>query len=362
MLDAKIDAVAAPPRIRKDVPLAPLTTLGVGGAARFFAVAKDEAQLARALAFAARERVGVFALGGGSNLVVSDKGFDGLAVKIAIPGIEPDPDRPGRVAVGAGVEWDRFVRYCVRRRLAGVEALSGVPGSVGGAPVQNIGAYGQEAGDVIACVYAYDVPRGKVVKLGRKACAFGYRSSVFNSGEGRGRRIVTRVVFDLRPGGRPELKYAELQQRFAGGASPSLRAVRDAVLELRRAKGMLSDPDDPDSRSAGSFFKNPVVAEGVFAELEERARKRGAVAPGEGVPRFDAPGGAVKLPAAWLIEHAGFRKGYRLGMAGISRKHALALVNRGGATAAEVMELAGLIQRRVKEVFGVELDREPVFV
>jgi UDP-N-acetylmuramate dehydrogenase len=348
-------------RIRKDVPLAPLTTLGVGGAARFFAVVKDEARLAEALAFARRAGVPVFALGGGSNLVVSDGGFAGMVVKMAIPGIEPDAERPGRVSVGAGVEWDEFVRYCVRRGLAGVEALSGIPGSVGGAPVQNIGAYGQEVGDAIACVYACDVATGEVVRLGRRACAFGYRSSVFNGG-GRGRRIVTRVVFDLAPGGAPVLGYAELQRLFAQRPAPTLRQVREAVLGLRKAKGMLRDPDDPDSRSAGSFFKNPVIAPGEFGALEEDARRRGVLAPQEAVPHFAAPGGGVKLSAAWLIEHAGFHKGHRRGRAGISRKHALALVNGGGATAGEVLGLARAIQAGVRAAFGVELDIEPVVV
>ena len=349
-------------QIQENVPLAPLTTLGVGGAARFFAVIESETQLAEAETFRRKHHLPGFVLGGGSNLVVADEGFSGLVLKIAIPGIEADPRKQGRVVAGAGVEWDEFVQYCVSRDLAGVEALSGIPGMVGSAPIQNIGAYGQEVGNAIASVQVWDTGNNASVELSREQCRFGYRESIFNTPQASGRYIVLRVTFELKPQGAPSLQYVELSRRFAGKANPSLREVRDVVLAIRQSKGMVVSQDDPDSKSAGSFFKNPVVSANDFAKLRERIRNFKIIASEENIPCFDAPNANVKLSAAWLIEHSGFCKGYALGRAGISGKHALAIVNRGGASAKEIINLMELIQKRVRETFDILLQSEPVFV
>ena len=349
-------------QIQENVPLAPLTTLGVGGAARFLAVIENEAQLAEAETFRRKHHLSGFVLGGGSNLVVADEGFAGLVLKIAIPGIEADSREQGRVVAGAGVEWDEFVQYCVSRDLAGVESLSGIPGMVGSAPIQNIGAYGHEVGNTIANVQVWDTENDTCVELSREQCRFGYRESIFNTPQASGRYIVLRVTFELQPQGAPNLQYAELSKRLAGKANPSLREVRDVVLVIRKSKGMVFSQDDSDSKSAGSFFKNPVISENDFARLHKQIRNLKIIASEETIPCFDAPGANVKLSAAWLIEHAGFCKGYALGRAGISGKHSLALVNRGGASAEEIINLMKLIQKHVRETFDIQLQPEPVFV
>jgi UDP-N-acetylmuramate dehydrogenase len=346
--------------IRENIPLAPFTTLGAGGPARFFAAASEENHVSEALSFARARSVPVFALGGGSNLVVADAGFPGLVLKMEIPGIRK-MDAGGRVAAGAGVEWDAFVQHCVSHDLAGVEALSGIPGTVGGAPIQNIGAYGQEAGETIFSVRAWDTHSDTIVELSRAECAFAYRSSVFNT-SGAGRYIVLQTHFMLQPQGRTRVLYADMQKCFADNANPSLAEIRGAVLDIRKSKGMLAVEDDSDSRSAGSFFKNPVISRNEFAAMEQNVRSRGLIASSENIPCFDAPEGNIKLAAAWLIEHSGFSKGYTHGRAGISTKHALALVNRGGAQTAEIVSLMQLIEERVMELFGIALVPEPVFI
>ena len=346
--------------IQKNIPLAPFTTLGVGGSACFFAIATIEEHVAEALSFARARSVPVFTLGGGSNLVVADAGFPGLVLKMEIPGIHP-LDTDGLVAVGAGVEWDVFVRYCVNRDLAGVEALSGIPGTAGGAPVQNIGAYGQEAGETIAAVRAWDTHSDKIVDLDREECEFAYRSSIFNTSDTE-RYIILQTNFMLQPHGRPRVQYAELRKRFADGANFSLAEVRGAVMDIRKSRGMLVNPDDSDSRSAGSFFRNPVISRDEFNAIEQNARYKGIISSSETIPCFDASEETVKLAAAWLIEHSGFTKGYAYGRAGISTKHALAIVNRGGASAMEIFNLMKLIKESVLASFGVALRPEPVFI
>jgi len=346
--------------IRENVSLAPFTTLGVGGAARFFATASEENHVSDALSFARARSLPVFTLGGGSNIVVADAGFNGLVLKMEIPGIR-QLDGDGRLAVGAGVQWDAFVQYCVDNDLAGVEALSGIPGTSGGAPVQNIGAYGQEVGETISKIRAWDTLFNTIIELSRAECAFAYRSSIFNTSHA-GRYIVLQTEFLLQPRGRPRIKYAELQKRFTDGSRPSLAEVRSAVFDIRKSKGMVVATDDPDSRSAGSFFKNPVISRDEFVAMEKKARNGGIIASHETIPCFDAPGGNIKLAAAWLIEHSGFTKGYAHGRAGISTRHTLALVNLGGAQAAEIVSFMGLIKERVMASFGVALHPEPVFI
>lgn len=344
----------------ENVPLAPLTTLKVGGPARYFAEPKSAAEVAEAVNFARSRALPLFVLGGGSNLVVADAGWPGVVLKLAIAGIE---ERQGKDSdktlfeVGAGEEWDRFVARAVTRNCAGVECLSGIPGSVGGTPVQNVGAYGQEVSQTIESVLVFDLKDGQVRELCGEACGFAYRTSIFNSSE-RDRFIVLRVTYSLTPGGKPRIEYADLKKHFAGFQSaPSLTSTREAVRRIRAAKAMLITPGDEDCRSAGSFFKNPVLASDQFENLTRRATAKGLQ-----IPSYPALDALKKVSAAWLVEHSGFSKGYKSGQVGISRKHALAIVNRGEATAADILGLKDHIQQRVEELWDIHLEPEPVFV
>jgi UDP-N-acetylmuramate dehydrogenase len=347
-------------KIRENVPLAPLTTLGVGGAARFFADAADESTLADALGWARMRGVSVTILGGGSNVIVADRGVDGLVVRMRVLGIREASSAEDRIEieVGAGELLDDVVARAVGSGWAGIECLSGVPGSVGATPIQNVGAYGQEIGDTVASVTAIDRESLHLTTIDRAACLFAYRTSVFKRGL-RDRYAVLRVALALRPGGAATVRYAELARELRT-SSPSLSAVREAVLELRRRKSMLVDPSDPNGRSVGSFFVNPIVGRELADEIERRAAPTPADA--GPMPRFGAAWGCVKLSAAWLIEHAGFQKGSGDGNVGLSSKHALAIVNRGGATATEIVDFARRVHGAVKERFGVSLDAEPVLV
>jgi len=336
--------------IQRGVPLAPLTTLQVGGAARFFVRAEHEESVARAFEFALENDLDTFVLGGGSNILVSDRGFDGLVIQIAPRGITiGDP----HVTAQAGESWDAFVAFCVGRDLAGIECLSGIPGFVGGTPVQNVGAYGQEVSETIVSVRCFDRSKGEIVELDGEACGFTYRTSIFNSSQ-RDRYVVLAVTYQLREGATPKIVYKDLKE-FFGDRQPTLSETRDAVLKIRRAKSMVIDPDDPNRRSAGSFFKNPIVDGSKFEEIADRF-------PNGTVPHFPAADDAVKIPAAWLIEQSGFQKGFRLGNAGISTNHSLALINRGDASAGEIVALKEKIQEGVKEKFDILLQPEPVFV
>ena len=342
--------------------LAPLTTLKVGGAARFFVRAENENEIAEAVDFARKRDLPVFVLGGGSNVLISDNGFEGLVLKIANRGIEFLREKNNAsVTAQAGEDWDEFVRFCVEENLAGVECLSGIPGSVGGTPVQNVGAYGQEVAETIVSVRVLERASGIFFDLNNADCRFAYRSSIFNTTE-RNRFIVLAVGFVLQPDGEPAIRYKDLHQFFAL-EKPNLKETRDAVLQIRRAKSMVIAADDPNSQSAGSFFKNPVVEIEKFARIGEIALRLKFIENKSLPPHFPAGENLVKIPAAWLIEKAGFEKGYtKNNRAGISSNHALALVNRGAANAADILDLAKEIQLRVWEVFGVELKPEPVFV
>ena len=349
------------PSIQENLPLAPLTTLGVGGAARYFTAVHNEDGLREAITWAKEKDVPFFILGGGSNLVVSDQGFSGLVIRISVAGIDHRHDWEHHVQfdVGAGEEWDAFVAATIAHNCAGIENLSGIPGTVGGTPVQNVGAYGQEVSETIEEVTAYDTHTGEVVTLQNSECGFAYRASIFNTTE-KGRYVVLRVSFRLLHDGKPNLKYADLQKHFAGqNGTPSLQEVRDAVRQIRLSKAMLIVPGDEDCRSAGSFFKNPIVSvaekDKVFAIAQQRKIDRLP-------PTYPASEGNVKLPAAWLVEQSGFHKGYGAGPAGISRRHTLALVNRGGARASDIIALKNEVQRGVKDTFGVDLHPEPVFL
>ena len=345
--------------IRENVALAPLTTLGVGGPARFFVEALTEAEVMEAVEFARSRQLPLFVLGGGSNLVVADAGFSGLVLKVGIAAVSQSTAPDGLIIfdAGAGFDWDALLAQTVEAGCAGLECLSGIPGTVGGTPVQNVGAYGQEVSETIQEVRVLDLQSLEIKTLSNAECEFSYRSSIFNTSE-RGRYIILRVSFAVQPGGKPSVRYADLQKFFANRpGEPSLAEVRAAVREIRLSKAMLIVPGDEDARSAGSFFKNPVVSQKVFDDLSARLEQRGMQ-----LPSYPAADGFRKLPAAWLVEHAGFAKGYVKGAAGISRRHALAIINRGGATAADIIALKDEIQSRVLSEFGIQLQPEPVFV
>jgi UDP-N-acetylmuramate dehydrogenase len=345
--------------LQENIPLAPLTTLHVGGPARFFVDAANAGEVVEAVRFAQSRNLPLFVLGGGSNLVVADSGWPGLVLKVAIAGMDQRPESGGKILfdIGAGESWDRFVSRAVVAQCAGVECLSGIPGSVGGTPVQNVGAYGQEVSETIESVEVLDLKDGQVRELCNEACGFSYRTSIFNTTE-PGRFVILRVTYALTPGGEPHLEYADLKRQFEGRESkPNLAETREAVRHIRALKGMLIVPGDPDCQSAGSFFKNPVLTEEQHDELHKQA-----IAKGLSVPSYPALEKSRKVSAAWLVEKSGFPRGYGFGHVGISSKHALAIVNRGGATAAEVLALKDQIQHRVEEIWGVRLEPEPVLV
>ena len=389
--------------VREPVRLSRFTTLGLGGPARRFVVAGTDEEIIAAVRAADRRDEPLLVLGGGSNLVISDDGFPGTVIQVATkgihrttdPGAGPDAAGPGQaepgapvtLTVAAGEDWDTVVASCVAADLAGLECLSGIPGLAGATPIQNVGAYGQEVADTITRVRAYDRATAEVVDLAAADCGFGYRTSAFKRSitppAVTGRFVVLGVTFQLTSDRLSQpLRYAELagalgldavrqdEDAQGEGARAPLGDVRSAVLRLRRGKGMVLDPGDPDSRSAGSFFTNPVLDAGQFAALRQVVDQR--CGPGVPIPQFPAEPGQVKVPAAWLIGQAGFHKGYqgarraddgRPGPAAhISTKHTLALVNPGDARTADVIGLAREIRDQVRDLFGIELASEPVLV
>lgn len=344
--------------IQENVRLAPLTTMQVGGPARYFVEASNGEEVQEAIAFARSKGAQLFVLGGGSNLVVSDKGWPGLVLKVAVLGIN---HRHGHGTayfdVGAGEDWDGFVAAAVGHHCAGIECLSGIPGSVGGTPVQNVGAYGQEVAETIDSVSAIDLATGEDVEFEKDDCRFAYRTSVFNT-SAKGRYVILRVTFALAHDGEPRVAYADLKKHFANSnRKPTLAEVREAVRQIRASKGMLITSGDPDARSAGSFFKNPVLTAEQFEALRNTAAARHL-----DVPSYPALDVQRKISAAWLVEQSGFSKGYALGAVGISCKHALAIVNRGGATAEEIVAFKDEIQQGVERRWGIRLEPEPVLV
>jgi UDP-N-acetylmuramate dehydrogenase len=345
-------------KIRDHVPLAPYTTFQVGGPARFFVEAADETEVLQTLQHARSHSLPLFVLGGGSNLVVADAGWPGLVLKIGISGISNRQDDGKRVFIaGAGEDWDKLVSLSIEQNCAGIECMSGIPGTVGGTPVQNVGAYGQEVSESITRVRAIEIATGNVREISNAECGFSYRTSIFNSTQ-RGRYIVTQVSYALTPEGSPHIEYADLKRHFASSAqSPSLGETREAVRQIRASKAMLITAGDDDCRSAGSFFKNPIVS---VAEYDRMVAL--PVCREQKPPSYPAENGQVKVSAAWLVERSGFHKGFSLGRVGISRKHSLAIVNRGGATAADIVELKNKVQEGVANAFGVQLHPEPVFV
>lgn len=350
--------------IQENIALAPYTTLRVGGPARFFIETQAAEQVLQAYRFALEQRVGFFVLGGGSNLLVSDEGFSGVVVHISDGGIEAIDDHHGklRIVSGAGVEWDSLVRLAVEHNAAGIECLAGTPGSVGGTPVQNVGAYGQEVSSTIVRVHAVDLSAQQVLEMANEDCRFSYRQSIFNSRR-KGRYAITRVEYALQLEGAPNLHYRDVKLYFAerGISQPTLAETADAVRIIRARKGMLLAEDDPDTRSAGSFFKNPIVSADTLAALARTAN-----CSVDKVPQYPAGAGhspaLVKTSAAWLIELAGFTRGFAIGRAALSTKHVLAVTNRGGATATEIVALRDTVIAGVLERTGIRLEQEPVLL
>jgi UDP-N-acetylmuramate dehydrogenase len=381
------------------VRLADHTTLRLGGPARRFVRAGTEADLIDAVRAADRAGEPLLILGGGSNLVVADRGFDGTVIQVATTGVHQGggprgsggkgfspkgglggwvppgekaggvrrgslpPGQHSLVTVSAGEDWDAVVAWTVAAGLAGLECLSGIPGLAGATPIQNVGAYGQEVADTITTVRTYDRVTGEIDIFLNDRCGFGYRTSVFKRDDAR-RYVVLSVTFRLaEQSASMPLRYPELASALGvePGDQVASTEVRSAVIDLRRSKGMVIDSTDPDTRSVGSFFVNPVLDGTELAAVEAAARARCGA--GTRVPRFDAGDGLVKVPAAWLIEQTGFGKGYSLGDgARISSKHTLALVNSGSASTAGLIALAREIRDGVRDAFGVSLAPEPVLV
>jgi UDP-N-acetylmuramate dehydrogenase len=358
--------------IQENIALAPLTTFQIGGPARYFIEARNEREVMEAVALATARHLPLFVLGGGSNLVVADQGWPGLVLKVALHGVEFESDSQKMLFnAGAGENWDHLVALAVSKGCAGIECLSGIPGTVGGTPVQNVGAYGQEVSETITRVRALEISSGKMVEMSNADCGFSYRTSNFNTSKFnstmRNKYIVLEVSYLLQRNGAPKVEYADVKKFFAaqlsaatpGADQPTLQQVRDAVRSIRQSKAMLLVPGDEDCRSAGSFFKNPLVSEAEAIRVENLAQH---LTPGKTLPRYVASDGQVKLAAAWLVEQSGFPKGYSRGAVGISRKHSLAIVNRGGATAKDIVALKEEIQHKVFDLWGVSLRAEPVFV
>ncbi len=349
--------------IQEQVPLAPYTTLRIGGPARFFCEVTTEAELIEAVHFARERTLPLFVLGGGSNLLVSDHGYPGLVIRATIAGsIDIDGYRdelPQKTCityrVPAGMDWDAFVHMVAEAGITGIECLAGIPGFVGASPIQNIGAYGQEVATTISVVRALDLESLEFVTLPSEQCGFAYRRSIFNTTH-RNRYIITAVTFRLDLHATPTLTYADLQKHFAKQTTaPNPIDIYHAVREIRHGKGMLIVEGEADCRSAGSFFKNPIVAPSRLTEISNTLGT-----PAEEIPHWPADEGLIKLPAAWLLERAGFHKGFLMGRAGISSRHTLALINADHATFADITALRDAIQHEIQTRFGILLEQEPV--
>jgi UDP-N-acetylmuramate dehydrogenase len=348
------------------VPLASLTTMRVGGPAARLVTAETIDDVVDAVREVDDADEPLLVVGGGSNLVIADAGFPGSVVRVATDGVAVESaDLCGgvMVRVAAGVVWDEFVARAVAEGWSGVEALSGIPGSTGATPVQNVGAYGQEVAQTIASVRVWDRAQQQVRTISSPDCAFTYRHSVFKASS---RHVVLDVLFQLIPSELSQpIGYADLARQLGVdvGQRVPLADAREAVLQQRRNRGMVLDPADHDTWSCGSFFTNPILSPSRFAALESRAATR--LGPdGPTPPRFSDADGNVKTSAAWLIDKAGFEKGFALPGSGaaLSTKHTLAITNRGAATAADVAALARHLQAGVHDAFGVTLVNEPVFV
>lgn len=339
--------------LQTNVPLSTQTTLQIGGPARYLASPTSLDELQQCLDFAASKNLPVYPIGGGSNILAADEGYAGMLLRPSNKELEVVETTSNRVIIraGAGVVWDDLVAYTVEQDLAGLECLSGIPGNVGACPIQNIGAYGQEACNIVHSLLLYDRQTGQTQRVTNEQCGFTYRMSNFK-GCWAGRYIVWSVDFSLTAHGQPRLRYGDLTRHFAEyeNSDLSIQDVRQAVLLIRARKSMTHSPEDPNSRSAGSFYLNPIVDAQLAAKLLEQYPD---------MPVYDAPSGKRKLSAAWLLDHSGCHKGLRLGQAGLSENHILALVNLGDCTAKEMLELSSFVTQKVYETFAIKLVPEP---
>jgi len=355
---------------KKNIKLADLTTIKLGGIAEEFVAVETVDELKKALQYAGKKNMPVWILSGGSNTVFKDEGFGGLVIKVDLKGVKfKAGDGYTFVTAASGEIWDDIVKKAIAKNLVGIEALSGIPGSVGATPVQNVGAYGQEVSDTITCVRALDRKTLSEVSFTNAECEFGYRASRFK-GRDSGRYIITEVTYRLFKDAIPGVNYLQLKAKLEelyDITDSSLKHIRKAVLALRKAKSMVIDPRDANSRSCGSFFTNPVLSQKEFAKLLVRWQGHARAVRGkiggrksvEEIPFFETGDHRIKIPAAWLIEHAGFQKGHRHGGVGISENHTLALVNRSGTTG-ELLEFADTIRATVRQKFGISLALEPM--
>ncbi len=347
--------------IQQNIPLAQFTTIQLGGKAKYFCSCATVAELQEALQFSQTKNLRAHILGGGSNTIFADEGFNGLVVKIDLKGISFVEDGDDIfVSVKAGEDWEKFVRTCVEKGFAGIECLSGIPGSVGATPIQNVGAYGQEVKDTIEEVKVINRETFEESLFSNADCQFSYRMSRFKL-QDSGKYIVTEVVFRLKKNGRPTIVYPEVKKNIESqiqlsslaDGKESLEAVRNIVLSLRRKKSMVIDPNDSNTKSVGSFFLNPIIGSEQLSVINQHWKNNGDGTP---MPTFSSEN-KIKIPAAWLIEKSGFKKGYTKNGVGISDNHTLALVNRGG-TVHSLLALANEIQDGVEKVFGVRLELE----
>lgn len=344
----------------RDELLARHTTLALGGPAEFFATGESLQELTELCRWAQQQGLPVLPLGHGSNLVVADNGVAGLVIKVGLKGVSVQQKGDlVLVEAAAGTTLDQLVEVAVSEGWAGLECLSGIPGTVGATPVQNVGAYGQEVAQRILWVEALHRFRLRLCRLPPRTCGFAYRESRFR--RRKNPWIITRVAFRLTAGGAPTLRYPELERLLGkSSAAPPLGLVRQAVLELRRSKGMVLMEDQPTGRSVGSFFKNPVLPQEAFSRLQEQIWEQGILPHPESPPHYPMAT-QVKVPAAWLVEKAGFPRGLRWGNVGVSPLHALSLIHYGGGSTRELLALAAAIQGKVERVFQVLLEPEPVF-
>jgi UDP-N-acetylmuramate dehydrogenase len=342
-------------RVEENRHLASLTTFNVGGPARYYVSVRSESAVLEALSFAKSRGVPIFILGGGSNILVSDSGFDGLVIRNRIKGITSREEGDySCVRVGSGEDWQQFVDWCISEKLQGVECLAGIPGAVGASPVQNIGAYGQEVSETIYEIRAIEVDTGKPILFRNEACGFGYRTSIFNS-TADGKYFITSVTFKLKRNGKPSIAHGDIANHLKETGDLTIRHVRDSVIDIRSGKGLLVRKGHERFRCAGSFFKNPVLPAARSKEIEEGLQKAGERVYWSSWPLGM---GEVKIPAAGLIQSVGFRQGYRTGNVGLSPKHALVIIAYHRATAQEIIDFAEEIRGKVKQKFDILLRPE----
>jgi UDP-N-acetylmuramate dehydrogenase len=348
--------------VRENVSLAPLCSLQLGGCARYFVAANESSTVIEALNWAERRNVPVAILGGGTNVVVADQGFDGLVIAILSKGVTVNRQQStAKITAMAGEKWDSIVELAVQENLAGIECLSGIPGLAGSTVVQNVGAYGQEVSQVITEVTVLDRKTREEKRLRPVECRFDYRDSSFKQHPQS--YVILSVSIELRPDGIPTLNYPELERHLGvQRGAPTLPQVREAVQNLRRAKSMLCEQNDENCRSVGSFFCNPIITRKEAQQVTRLAIESEVARTEKEIPQFPVDGNRVKFAAAWLIEAAGFGKGYRMGNVGISSRHALALVHHGNGSTSEIIELAKKIRSTVKSRFGILLEPEPTFL